>query len=187
MNTFSIRYCVYIVQCFHLMVKRTSTEKWETSRRVVPSLSLSLSLQSVFENRNEKRRVWRVAFLHMHVCGTQGLERMEEVSASSVSEGSREQVMEAVVVVLVVGASASALASASASGSVSVSVADHSHVHAARSAVSLTTRSAIIQVARTIARLNLIYMYISVSSREFLGKIVLYFITIIYSIKPIFS
>lgn len=84
-----------------------------------------------------------MAFLHMHVCGTQGLERMEEVSASSVSEGSREQVMEAVVVVLVVGASASALASAS--GSVSVSVADHSHVHAARSAVSLTTRSAIIQ------------------------------------------
>lgn len=185
MNAFSIRYCVYIVQCFHLMVKRTSTEKWETSRRVVPSPSFSLSLQSVFENRNEKRRVWRVAFLHMHVCGTQGLERMEEVSASSVSEGSREQVMEAVVVVLVVGASASALASAS--GSVSVSVADHSHVHAARSAVSLTTRSAIIQVARTIARLNLIYMYISVSSREFLGKIVLYFITIIYSIKPIFS
>lgn len=161
------------------MIKRTSTEKWETSWRV------PLSSQSVFENRNEKRRVWRVAFLHMHVCGTQGLERMEEVSASSVSEGSREQVMEAVVVVLVVGASASALASAS--GSVSVSVADHSHVHAARSAVSLTTRSAIIQVAQTIARLNLIYIYISVSSREFLGKIFVYLLLcILYMIKLIF-
>lgn len=76
----------------------------------------------------------------MHVYGTQGLERME-VSASSVSQGSRERVMEAVVAVL-----ASALASAS------VSVADRNHVHDARNAVSRTTRSAIIQVARRIAR-----------------------------------
>ena len=74
----------------------------------------------------------------MHVCGTQGLERMEEVSASSVSEGSRERVMEAALASL--GASASALVSAA-------SVAGHSHVHVARNAVSRTTRSAIIQVA----------------------------------------
>lgn len=173
MNTFSILLCI---QCTVFRLTDGKGNEYGEVRNQPASPPL---LQSVFENRNEKRRVWRVAFLHMHVCGTQGLERMEEVSASSVSEGSREQVMEAVVVVLVVGASASALASAS--GSVSVSVADHSHVHAARSAVSLTTRSAIIQVAQTIARLNLIYIYISVFLLEnFSGKLLFIYCYYLY-------
>lgn len=88
----------------------------------------------------------------MHMCGTQGLERMEEVSASSVSEGSRERVMEAVAVLASLGASASASALASAS------VAGHSHVHAARNAVSRTTRSAIIQVAPELLHDSTLYI-----------------------------
>lgn len=91
----------------------------------------------------------------MHVCGAQGLETMEEVSASLVSKGSREQGMEAVAVLALVSV-------ASASVEASVLLADHSHVHAARNVVSRTTRSAITQVARRIARFNISCLYVYV-------------------------